>query len=215
MQGRFHLDAPAWFSQSEQPPHLRTIAGAVLSEVQIEIRYQGWTAEKRRRVAPLGLVLKGGGWYLAGSVEGSVRTYRVARVLDCVVLEEGFVRPAHFDLAAYWQAATHRLEAELHPNRATVRLSPLGLKVLDALSQPYVKAGTRLSEDADAAGWRIAVVPVGKSLLHAAAELLRLGPEAEVLDPPTLRQRMAELTQAMAACYQAPTTRSLEEKKKA
>jgi len=37
---------------------------------------------------------------------------------------------------------------------------------------------------------------------HAAAELLRLGAEAEVLAPAELRDRMAELTQAMAARYQ-------------
>ena len=83
MQERFHLDAPSWFGEAEQPKHLRAIAGALLRENPIEIRYQSWRAEKRRRVAPLGLVLKGGNWYLAGQVDGSVRTYRVARVLDC------------------------------------------------------------------------------------------------------------------------------------
>ena len=201
MQERFHLDAPSWFGEAEQPKHLRTIASAVLRETPIEIRYQSWRAEKRRRIAPLGLVLKGGNWYLAGHIDGSVRTYRVARVLDCSVLDEHFVRPADFDLAAYWQIATTRLEAEMHPNTATVRLSPFGIKLLNALSQPYVKTRTRIEETADAAGWRIAVVPIGKTVWHAAAELLRLGAEAEVLAPAELRDRMAELTQTMAARY--------------
>ena len=44
-------------------------------------------------------------------------------------------------------------------------------------------------------------VPIGKTVWHAAAELLRLGAEAEVLAPAELRDRMAELTQAMAARY--------------
>jgi predicted DNA-binding transcriptional regulator YafY len=202
MQERFHLDAPSWFGEAEQPKHLRAIAGALLRESLIEIRYQSWRAEKRRRVAPLGLVLKGGSWYLAGQVDGSVRTYRVARVLDCNVLDERFVRPADFDLAAYWQAATIRLEAEMHPNTATVRLSPFGIKLLNALSQPYVRTRTRIEETADTDGWRIAEVPIGKTVWHAAAELLRLGAEAEVLAPAELRDKMAELTQAMAARYQ-------------
>ena len=89
----------------------------------------------------------------------------------------------------------------MHPNTATVRLSPFGIKLLNALSQPYVKTRTRIEETADAAGWRIAVVPIGKTVWHAAAELLRLGAEAEVLAPAELRDRMAELTQAMAARY--------------
>ena len=203
MQQRFYLDAPGWFGEAEQPKHLRAIADAVLRENLIEIRYQSWRAEKRRRVAPLGLVLKGGNWYLAGHIDGSARTYRVARVLDCSVLDERFTRPAGFDLTAYWQAATMRLEAEMHPNTATVRLSPFGVKLLDALSQPYVKTRTRIEENVDKDGWRIAHVPIGKTIWHAAAELLRLGPEAEVLAPAELRDKMAELTEAMAARYKA------------
>ena len=203
MQERFHLDAPGWFGEAEEPKHLRSIAGSVLRGTLIKIRYRSWRSEKQRRVAPLGLVLKGGSWYLAGQADGSVRTYRVARVLDCGALDQRFDRPAGFDLAAYWQAATMRLEAEMHPNVAVVRLSPFGVKLLDALSQPYVKARTQLDEGTDAEGWRIAHVPVGKTSWHAAAELLRLGPEAEVLEPADLRDKMAELTEAMAARYRA------------
>ena len=207
MQQRFHLDAPGWFGEVEEPKHLRVIASAVLRENLIEIRYQSWKAEKRRRIAPLGLVLKGGSWYLAGQVDGSVRTYRAARVLDCDVVDERFARPASFDLTGYWQAATLRLEAEMHPNEATVRLSPFGVKLLDALSQPYVRSRTRIEETADAAGWRIAFVPIGKTVWHAAAELLRLGAEAEVLAPAELREKMAEMTQAMAARYRTSPSR--------
>ena len=152
MQQRFHLDAPSWFGEAEQPKHLRAIAGAVLRENPIEIRYQSWRAEKRRRVAPLGLVLKGGSWYLAGQVDGSVRTYRVARVLDCNILDDRFTRPTGFDLAAHWQAATTRLEAEMHPNLAIVRLSPFGIKLLNALSQDYVKSRTRIEDTAEEDG---------------------------------------------------------------
>ena len=32
LQQRFHLDAPNWFGETEEPKHLRAIAGAVLSE---------------------------------------------------------------------------------------------------------------------------------------------------------------------------------------
>jgi predicted DNA-binding transcriptional regulator YafY len=203
MQARFHLDAPGWFGEAEEPRHLRAIADALLADRLIEIRYQSWRAEKRRRLAPLGLVLKGGNWYLAGQVGKDVRTYRVARILDCTVQGEHFVRPADFDLGAYWRTATERLEAEMHPREAIVRLSPFGIRLLEALTQPYVKARLRVADDADADGWRTATIPIGTTDWHAAAELLRLGPEAEVLAPPELRARMAELTQAMAGRYRS------------
>jgi predicted DNA-binding transcriptional regulator YafY len=203
MQARFHLDAPGWFGEAEEPRHLRAISEALLADRLIEIRYQSWRAEKHRRVAPLGLVLKGGNWYLAGRVAKDVRTYRVARILDCAVQDETFARSADFDLGAYWRNATERLEAEMHPREAIVRLSPIGIRLLEALTQPYVKARLRIAEDADANGWRIATIPIGTTDWHAAAELLRLGPEAEVLAPQALRARMAELTQAMAQRYRA------------
>ncbi|MFT0876224.1 YafY family protein [Rhodopseudomonas sp. G2_2311] len=207
MQERFHLDAPGWFGESEEPAHLRAVAGAVLRGTLIDIRYESWRGQKRRRVAPLGLVLKGGSWYLAGQVDRSVRTYRISRVLDCTALDDSFKRPADFDLAAYWQSATLRMEAELHPNLATVRLSPLGVKLLNALSQPYVRTRTQLDDVADADGWRTARIPIGRTCWHAAAELLRLGPEVEVLYPTDLRDTIAEMARAMAARYAKALTR--------
>jgi predicted DNA-binding transcriptional regulator YafY len=45
MQGRFHLDAPNWFGEAEEPVHLRAIAGALLRDTLIKIRYRSWRAE--------------------------------------------------------------------------------------------------------------------------------------------------------------------------
>ncbi|WP_354090188.1 helix-turn-helix transcriptional regulator [Brevundimonas faecalis] len=205
-QERFHLDAPNWFGEAEEPQHLRAIADAVLRGTLITIRYQSWRSERRRRLAPLGLVLKAGAWYLAGLIDGDVRTYRVARVLDCTTHDDAFDRPAAFDLAAYWRDSTLRLEAEMHPHVAVVRLSQDGVSLLDALSRPYIKARLQLDQTADADGWRIARFPIGKTLWHAAAELLRLGPEAEVLEPVDLREKMAELAQATAKLYHPART---------
>lgn len=203
MQQRFHLDAPGWFGEAEEPTHLRMIANAVLREKLIEIGYQSWKGKKHRRIAPLGLVLKGGSWYLAGLVDNSIRTYRIARVLSCTVLDTGFDRPEAFDLAAYWRTSIERLELDLHPNNATIRLSPLGLKLFDALSHPYVKARACIADVAEADGWRTAVIPTGKTLWHAASDLLRLGREAEVIEPTELRETMAEMVRAMADRYAA------------
>lgn len=200
MRARFHLDAPAWFGEAEQPVHLAAIADAVWRQRPIRIRYRSWKAEKERRIEPLGIVLKGGAWYLAGQVEASVRTYRIARILDLAVLEGQFERPRDFDLAGFWKATTARLDAELHPGMAKLRLSPWGVKMLAAFTSPYVRAGTRIEEAADADGWRIATLPIG-TLWEAVVDCLRLGAEAEVLDPPELRAKMAEVAAGMTALY--------------
>jgi predicted DNA-binding transcriptional regulator YafY len=200
MRARFHLDAPAWFAQAEQPTHLPFVADAVWAQRLIRIRYQSWKAEKNRIVEPLGLVLKGGAWYLVGRVEGDARTYRISRILDLAVLDRRFDRPKVFDLAAYWQASTQRLEAELHQNLATIRLSPWGVKMLEALTSPYVRAATRISPEVDADGRRTAVMPVG-SIRQACVDLLKFGVDAEVLEPPELRAKMAEVALGMSMIY--------------
>jgi predicted DNA-binding transcriptional regulator YafY len=200
MRARFHLDAPAWFAQAERPKHLPLVADAVWAQRVIRIRYQSWKAQKKRVVEPLGLVLKSGAWYLVGRVGGDARTYRISRVLSLDVLDQRFERPKSFDLASYWQASTRRLEAELHQGSATVRLSPWGVKMLEAFTSPYVRAATRLSPEPDAEGWSVAIMPVG-SIRQACVDLLRFGADAEVLQPPDLRAKIAAVVAGMSVIY--------------
>jgi predicted DNA-binding transcriptional regulator YafY len=199
MRSRFHLDAPSWFGEGESLDRLPVVADAVWRERPIRIRYRSWKAEKERRVEPLGIVLKGGAWYLVGQVEGSVRTYRISRILDLEVLDERFTRPEPFDLETYWTENTRRLDAELHPNEATLRLSPWGLKMMDTILPSYARAGAIVGEPNES-GWRVVTLPV-PSTGWAAHELLRFGAEAEVLGPPELRARMAEIVGSLESVY--------------
>lgn len=199
VQSRFHLDAPSWFGEGESLTHLPQVADAVWSDRVLRIRYRSWKGEKVRRVEPLGIVQKGGAWYLVGQIDGSVRTYRISRILDLAVLDEAFVRPATFDLADYWARNTRRLNAELHPTRATLRLSPAGVEMMDTLLPAYSRSGVELGES-DATGWRLVTVPVG-GIGWAPHELMRFGAEAEVIGPPELRARMAEVVASVARIY--------------
>lgn len=201
MRARFHLDAPAWFAQAEQPEYLQRVASAVWAQRAIRIRYQSWKGEKHREIEPLGLVMKSAAWYLAAQVDGSVRTYRVSRILEFTQLDRRFERPADFDLASYWRDATDRLEADMHRNRVNIRLSPIGVKMLEMVTSPLVQAATKIDSDADAAGWRLASMPMG-SIRQACVELLKFGAEAEVLSPPELRAAIAKICGEMNAMYE-------------
>ncbi|MFZ6743973.1 helix-turn-helix transcriptional regulator [Undibacterium sp. JH2W] len=200
MRSRFYLDAPAWFSQSEQPQYLPMVADAVWEQKRIHIRYQSWKGVKERTLEPLGMVMKGGSWYLVGRVDDMPRTYRISRIQEIAVLDQHFPRPAPFDLAAYWRKSTERLEQGMHGNTATIRLSPRGAKWREAFLSPYVYSEMQLSSELDAEGWCTATIPVG-SLPMACAEILRFGGDAEVLEPPELRQKVMEAVANMISIY--------------
>lgn len=200
LQTRFHFDAPGWFGEAERPPALRAVADAVWRQKRIRIRYRSWRAEKTRALDPLGLVLKGGAWYLAGGIDGTVRTYRIGRILDLIVTEEDFERPAEFDLAAYWRGATERLEAEMHPNRAVLRVTDWGRRMIAELVPAYVREHLRIDTAAGPDGRFGLELPVG-STRQAAFELARYGAEIEVVAPAELREAMARQARAVAALY--------------
>jgi predicted DNA-binding transcriptional regulator YafY len=205
MKARFHFDAPAWFAEPETLDHLPAIADAVWNQRRIHMRYQSRTREKERRVEPLGIVLKGGAWYLVVQMHNEIRTFRVSRISQMAVLDERFEYPKTFDLEAYWVESIRRYEVDLHPNRADIRLSPWALDMMEELLPPFVRNGAVISEEADARGWRQVSVSVG-SMAHAAMEILRFGKDAEVVGPPELRAEMASIVGTLAKVYDGECT---------
>ncbi|MEU6865742.1 transcriptional regulator [Streptomyces sp. NPDC046876] len=227
LQGRFHLDATAWFRDADPVPHLAQIAQAVWDQRVLVAAYRRWNGEERtgRTLHPLGLVLKGGIWYLvarpadapggtsagepagvspgapAGGSGGTpVRTYRVSRFLAVDTAPETFVRPHGFALAAYWEQSARRLDDALHHQTAVVRLSARGLRLLP---MQFGAAGSRALAEAgpaDADGWTAVRLPVEVQSV-AVGDLLRLGTEAEVLSPPELRRALAETVALLAERY--------------
>ncbi|OJG00201.1 helix-turn-helix transcriptional regulator [Pararhizobium antarcticum] len=200
LQSKFHLDAPAWLAEGEQPLYLQAIADAVWNSKRIHMRYRSWKAEKNRVAEPLGIVMKGGAWYLVARVDATKRTYRISRVLDLIVTEEHFDWPKDFDLSAYWDENTRRLELELYPNWATIRLSPWGLKEIEHMAPPYVRAHLELLGEPDERGWCTVRLPVAQERM-AVSEMLKLVSEVEVIDPPELRLAMRRAVEGLMTRY--------------
>ncbi|MEU7579902.1 WYL domain-containing protein [Streptomyces sp. NPDC041068] len=211
----FHLDAPAWYREPEQAPHLPLFVDAVLTRSVVDVRYRRWRApqEVRRRLRPYGLVLKSGVWYLVAGTERPtdlrIATYRVTQVLDAEPSDERFDRPRDFDLGVYWTAYLEDFEARRYTGTATIRLSRQGRRRLpDNLPPEVVRAvestATAVDDDAGCGGegWVEAVIPT-ESTAHACGELLRLGGDVEVIAPQELRQAMAETVGALARMYRA------------
>ncbi|GAA3908661.1 helix-turn-helix transcriptional regulator [Streptomyces lannensis] len=189
IQERFLLDAPGWYGDADDAPHLASVAAAVWARRAAVLRYRRWRApeEIERRVEPYGLVLKAGRWYLVAGGSSGIRTYRVDQILHIGPLEERFAVPDEFDLVAYWDSYLADFRARLHTGEALVRLSPEGARGL----------GVTPTSD----GWTDARVPI-ESIDHAHGEFLRLGADVEVMAPAELRDRIATTVRTLATRYE-------------
>jgi predicted DNA-binding transcriptional regulator YafY len=196
---KFHLDAPGWYHDGDASEHLVDVAGAVWEQRVLDVTYSSWRQDFDCRLEPYGLVLKGGKWYLVARNDHGVRTFRVSSILRLAVTTDRFEWPTDFDLAAYWSSHVTEFRARLHRGEAIVRFSPAALERLPNLMGPAVADAAAAGEQ-QADGWVVATVPI-ESEDHAAAALLRLGAEAEVLEPASLRRRLAATAAALAQIY--------------
>lgn len=196
LRERVHVDPVDWYRAASPAPALPLLARAVLDARAVTMRYESWQATRDWEVEPLGLVLKAGGWYLVARGHGRIRMFRVAMIADAALAPRSFDRPAGFDLAAWWAAELAGFEARLRPGRATLRLTPAGgtrLRREGAYAEAALAAGT-----ADPDGLVRIELPI-ETLDQAALLVLGLGPEAEVVAPFALRDRVAALAHAVAA----------------
>jgi predicted DNA-binding transcriptional regulator YafY len=203
---RFHLDAPAWFAEADAAPHLATVADAVWSQRRVRTRYRRDGVDVERLLEPLGLVLKGGIWYLVAQVaesDDAPRTYRVSRVQDAELLDERFERPPEFDLAEHWTSSIAAYETDVPRLPVTVRIDPRRIWMLAMLcGAAAVQGAVRVDAD-DPDGWTHLRIEIDWPD-EAANRLVGLGGAAEVLEPAGLRHEVAELARASLARNGAP-----------
>jgi predicted DNA-binding transcriptional regulator YafY len=203
VRDRFHLDLPGWFARDESVPHLATLARGVWEERRADIRYTRADNVVRRTIDPLGLVLKAGRWYLVAGAgrQHRPRTYRVSRVSSAKLRDEPVIRPDGFDLVDFWTTSADEFARSMLHHEVSVRVRADRLdRLRHAIDPTSAALALESATEPDAEGWVALVVPT-ESLDYAHDDLLRLGPDVEVLAPVELRERLAATARALAARY--------------
>ncbi|MEV6119545.1 WYL domain-containing protein [Streptomyces sp. NPDC052077] len=112
-----------------------------------------------------------------------------------------FARDEGFDLPAFWAERAAGFARSLLRTRIVVRLSPQGVRALPhAVDAPAAREALEGAGPPDAAGWVTVTLPV-ESEEVAHAQVRGLGPEAEVLEPGPLRERLARDARRIADLY--------------
>jgi predicted DNA-binding transcriptional regulator YafY len=197
---RFHLDPTAWYSRPESLDILPTLAASVWRERRIKVRYESWKGVVDRTLDPLGLVLKGGAWYLVAAARGQPRTYRVSNIHALETTETPCQRPPRFALARYWTKWAREFEERLLSERATIEISEAGRKLMRDVNPIAAQAIAASQRPSARAGWVRADIPV-EGPDYAARQLLRLGADVQVIAPRALRQAVAAEAKRVAGLY--------------
>jgi predicted DNA-binding transcriptional regulator YafY len=143
-----------------------------------------------RTVDPYGIVSKQATWYLVARAPAGMRTYRISRMQNAVVLATTFERPANFDLAAHWKTATAQLQQKREQFSATLAIAP------DAAVE--LRRWCRVSPAAETEG--SSTIPAKWTMLHVSFEsreearfiALGFGARVQVLAPGSLRDEVIE-----------------------
>ena len=198
IRARLHIDPVGWHPSSDDLSLLPVVQDAIARDCKLTFLYSRADGETGvRTVDPFGIVAKQAVWYLVARAPAGMRTYRIGRMQNAVVLTATFERPANFDLAAHWKSATAQLQQKREQFRATLALAP------DAAAA--VSRWCRVSPAPEARC--TSTIPAKWTILHISFEsseearfvVLGFGSRAHVLAPATLRDRVAEEMQAAAS----------------
>ncbi len=198
---RIHLDPAPWFQPMEPAPHLAVVQAALWQQQKLRLLYRradgNWV---KRLLSPYGLVAKTSIWYVVGETMRSVQVYRVSRIQEAILTDHAFVRPAQFDLAAFWQDWCARFEASqsgfpvtlrVHWNQANELIPVFG----EGIHQTLAAAG-----EPDEQGYLTLKLTFGGAD-EARRALLGLGATVTVVEPAELRQELIEQAQMLLMHY--------------
>lgn len=171
---------------------LVTLARACRDAVRVRFRYAARNADERERtVEPVRMVTTGRRWYLMAwdTDRDDWRVFRLDRMREVAATTWRFRAREHPDPVDYVQRS---VTGSPYRYVARVRLHAPPARVRE-LVPPQVG---RVEDDRD--GWCV-LVAGGDDLDWLAVHVARLGFEAEVLEPPELREAAARLARRVAA----------------
>jgi len=184
------------------PPLLDEVQRVVVEGERIVLGYRARDgAETSRVVDPLGLAAKGRYWYLVAGTEAGLRSFRVDRMSGVEPTGEPAVRPDGFELSEAWRLIADEVDAKRSPATATLWVAP------DVVPWLRQATGHRLRIGGTRPDGRVVAELRGFNHRSLASEIAGLGSALEVVEPPEVRQLLADIGTELADTYGGDATR--------
>jgi predicted DNA-binding transcriptional regulator YafY len=192
-RGRIHLDQKRWNQAVQPQEHLAALRRAVWDDRRVRLRYRDRERKTTERtVDPLGLVAKAGIWYLVARAGEEYRTFRAERIQGVTPTDIAFVRPAGFDLDAFWQSWTSSVEESSQRFAVVLAVRRDALETVTAYWEAHV-----LADAADAETVRVRVIfPAHGAALH---QLIAWGGDVRIVEPLEMRDELLARARALIA----------------
>lgn len=172
------------------------VRSAVLAGRRLRFDYAApGKAPIRRNVDPIGLVTVRGRTYLLATRSGEDRTYRLSRMLSAEALPEPAQRPAQVDLDRIWAERTAQFLSENHIP-VVVHIKPSRREEL------LENARAVRSEEPEADDW-VRLDVTFEDTRHAVWAVWRLGTDAEVIAPESVRDAIYARAEALTTRYRS------------
>jgi predicted DNA-binding transcriptional regulator YafY len=161
---------------------------------RIRMQYQSrsQTETGDREFDPYAIVHRWGWWYAIGYCHKrqAVRTFRVDRIVELVLLEDGFDLPAEFDVRAYLAQEQAQQPGLLVTLRFAAQVA--------AMAREYAIGWETVEEQPDGS---LLVTMAAPDVMWAVSNAMAYGPAVTVIAPEEVRRTVQEWAQAIVGMY--------------
>jgi len=193
MRQRIYIDPVWWWHDSDPQPFLEEIQQAVYESRHIRALYEHRHGDVTEQLLePYSLVAKSSTWYLVARRDGELRTYRISRFHDIVLLDTHFCRSDNFDLATYWHQHLQEFASNVSDYAFTLRFHESRLPFVKSLIPGRYHIIGPDSED----GWITAQIHL-ESMDLAKMVVFGLGAQGAVVEPPELQAAVVQTAREM------------------
>lgn len=194
-----HIQPPPLNPLDGCKPYYEQLLDAVANRHSVRIRYDSLADRKEivTRLSPYRLFFSRRSWYVVGrsSVHRAKRTFHLGRIKQLEPLDDRFQIPRGFSIERYLRNAWHMIPEQGRDCEVVVRFSPL---VAKNVAEVNWHKRQRLAFHPDGSmDFRVTV----SGLNEISWWILGYGDQAEVLEPPRLRQMVAERARRMVEKY--------------